>query len=115
MNTKRGSACTLTCNVSPFLKFTTFQRGDRFAAMQIVVRRISRLSLPLGVFASPWVANPRKDIHRSQTAAKRSLEWCGYPRLIVLTVYGLVPFIVSFHDLRLVLEPSCDGTLARRG
>ena len=24
------------------------------------------------------------------------------PRLIVLTVYGLVPFIVSFHDLRLV-------------
>ena len=25
-------------------------------------------------------------------------------RLIVLTVYGLVPFIVSFHDLRLLLE-----------
>ncbi len=27
-----------------------------------------------------------------------------FSRLIVLTVYGLSPFIVSFHDLRLVLE-----------
>ena len=26
------------------------------------------------------------------------------PRLIVSTVYGLVPFIVSFHDLRLLLR-----------
>ena len=38
---------------------------DCFAALQIVYPpcggwRISRLSLPLGVFASPWVANPRK-------------------------------------------------------
>ena len=49
---------------------------------KLFVRRISRLSLPLGVFASPWVANPRK--------GRIS------PRLIVLTVYGLVPFIVSF-------------------
>jgi len=30
--------------------------------------------------------------------------WRISPRLIVLTVYGLVPFISSFHDLRLVLE-----------
>ena len=27
-----------------------------------------------------------------------------FSRLIVLTVYGLVPFIVSFHDLRLLLQ-----------
>ena len=27
-----------------------------------------------------------------------------FSRLIVLTVYGLVPFIVSFHDLRLVCQ-----------
>jgi len=35
--------------------------------------------------------------HGSRTTARG-----GYPRLIVLTVYGLVPFIVSFHDLRLL-------------
>jgi len=52
-------------------------------------RRISRLSLPLGVFASPWVANPRKG--RLPPPYRFNCLWA-------------CSFHFSFHDLRLLLR-----------
>ena len=40
--------------------------------------------------------------------------WRISPRLIVLTVYGLVPFISSFHDLRLLCGNELHAAFLRR-
>lgn len=44
------------------------------------------------------------DISHGDCSQHCKMLSADFSRLIVLTVYGLVPFIVSFHDLRLVLR-----------
>ena len=87
----RKRACAFLPSVATF-EVSNVSEGDCFAALQIVYppcggRRISRLSLPLGVFASPWVANPRKG--RLPPPYRFNCLWDS-------------SFLSSFHDLRLL-------------